>query len=296
MKSLLTRLRNKLLAPVENALCQMSLRLSSMDTGIQMVLKNQYKMLSIDDLPKYSFDEVGFRVYSQNSEDGILLFIFSLIGITNKRCLEICAGNGIQNNTANLIINHGWYGLLFEGNLKLVEEGKQFYKNHPATFSFPPQFVHAWITKTNINNLIFDNGMEGEIDLLSLDVDGVDYWLWDALHIVSPRVVVAEIQCIWENEKSVTVPYADEFETHLINGFGIYSGASLLAFVKLARKKGYRLIGVEKYGFNAFFMRNDVGIDLFPEKDVSACVNLPFVQWARKEFLPLVKDMDWQEV
>ncbi|MEP7170053.1 MAG: hypothetical protein ABI855_11835, partial [Bacteroidota bacterium] len=96
--------------------------------------------------------------------------------------------------------------------------------------------------------------------------------------------------------KSVTVPYSDEFKTQFVNGFGIYSGASLPAFIKLAKKKGYRLIGVEKYGFNAFFMRNDVGHDIFPEENILNCVDLPFVKWAKEKFLPMVKDLFWEEV
>jgi len=247
-------------------------------------------------LKKFSFDEISFRKYSQNSEDGILLFIFSVIGTTDKICVEICASDGIQCNTANLIINHGWNGLLFDGDRDLINKGQKFYSTHPDTFTYPPRLVQAWITKDNINNLISENGVNGSIDLLSIDIDGVDYWVWDAINAISPRVVVAEVQCIWGAERSVTVPYKDDFRAEYINGFGVYSGASLPAFIKLANKKGYRLIGVERYGFNAFFMRDDVGNDVFPEVDVLECVNIPFVKWAQKELLPQVKDKLWQEV
>jgi hypothetical protein len=59
-----------------------------------------------------------------------------------------------------------------------------------------------------VDSLITANGIKGEIDLLSLDIDGVDYWIWNAIEAISPRVVVAEIQAIWGTEASVTVPYA----------------------------------------------------------------------------------------
>ena len=94
--------------------------------------------------------DVGFRVFSQNDEDGILLFIFSLISAKNRRSVEICAGDGIECNTANLIVNHGWTGLLFDGDLRNVLRGRRFYSRCPDTRIFPPGFVHAWIEAENV--------------------------------------------------------------------------------------------------------------------------------------------------
>lgn len=295
---ILQKIRRKLFYQIENSLKRIERKVERHDSEqvSQLILKNQYKALSFDEAKKYSFSDVGFRRYSQNFEDGILLFIFSLIGTQNKICVEICAGDGIQCNTANLIINHGWNGFLFDGNADLINRGKKFYAAHPDTFTYPPKLVHAWITKENINELIRSNGIGGNIDLLSLDLDGIDYWIWEAINVISPRVVVAEVQCIWGTDSSVTVPYKDDFRAEYIDGFGVYSGASLPAFVKLGRIKGYRLIGVERYGFNAFFMRNDIGQDVFAEVDVMDCVNLPFVQWAKAELLPRVKDKHWLQV
>jgi len=261
----------------------------------QLVLINQYKEMHSRGF-KFSFSDIGFRKYSQNAEDGILLYIFSIIGTSNKTCVEICGGNGIQNNTANLIINHGWNGLLFDGSKANIETAKNFYSRNPDTFSFPPKIVHAWITKSNINKLIEDAGVTGEVDLLSIDIDGNDYWLWEAITVIKPRVFVAEIQCVWGSEAAVTIPYKDDFKTQYIQGYGVYCGASLPAFVKLSKQKGYRLIGVEKYGFNAFFMRDDIGTDSFPELTSEECLNVPFTNWAHKELLPLVKDMPWEQV
>ncbi|RZK39378.1 MAG: hypothetical protein EOO90_19020 [Pedobacter sp.] len=262
----------------------------------QLLLKNQYFQINKDNIDKYSFENVGFRKYSQNSEDGILLFIFSVIGTTNKNVVEICASDGIQCNAANLIINHGWHGLLFDGDKENVKKGNDFYKTHPDTFTLPPKIIHAWITKDNINKLLKENNASGEIDLLSLDMDGVDYWIWKSITMINPRVVVAEVQCIFGKEYSVTVPYADDFKTEFVNGFGVYSGASILAFIKLAKKKGYRLVGFEKYGFNAFFIRDDVSKDYFPEISIDKYEEIPFVKWAKSEFLDLIKNKEWVKV
>lgn len=126
----------------------------------------------------------------QNGEEGILLYIFSLIGTTNKKVVEISAGDRTECNAANLIINHGWYGLLIDGNKKLIERGIKFYSKCKDTASCPPFLKHAWITKENVNEIIKQEGFEGEIDLFSLDLDGIDYWLLKELSVVNHRVIV----------------------------------------------------------------------------------------------------------
>jgi hypothetical protein len=265
------------------------------DRGTQLMLAFKYRELASQGI-RCSFDDVEFRNYSQNGEDGILWYVFSVIGTTTKTCVEMCAGSGQECNTSNLIINHGWTGLLFDGDERRVLRGKEFFGSHPDTFIFPPRFIHSWITAENADALISDNGYRGDIDLLSLDLDGVDYWIWDAIKTVSPRVVIAEVQAIWGSEKSVTVPYSPDFHAEFFKGFGIYSGASLPAFVKLAQKKGYRLIGCQRYGFNAIFLRNDVGRSVFPEVSASECFHHPFAKWAYAELRPMVAHKEWVEV
>jgi hypothetical protein len=262
----------------------------------QLILANQYRELKARGGPLPELHDVEFRGFSQNGEDGILLYLFSLLGMGDRRCVEICAGTGIQCNTANLIINHGWQGLLVEGDASLVEQGRFFYERHGDTFSYPPRFIHAWVTRENVNAILEEHGFEGPIDLLSLDLDGVDYWIWDAIEVVRPRVVIAEIQCHWGADRSVTVPYAPDFKAQFIDGMGIYAGASLPAFAKLARRKGYRLIGVQRLGYNAVFVSNGVGEEILPEVEPESCVDLPFVDWARRTLLPKVRGLRWVEV
>ena len=101
-----------------------------------------------------SFEDTEFRAFSQNGEDGILLYVFSLIGMGGRRCVEICAGDGIECNTANLIVNHGWNGLLFDGDKRLIERGRAYYARLGGYVLLPPRLVNAWITRDNINELI----------------------------------------------------------------------------------------------------------------------------------------------
>ncbi|GMV54399.1 MAG: hypothetical protein AMXMBFR6_02040 [Betaproteobacteria bacterium] len=236
--------------------------------------------------------EVGFRKYSQFEEDGILLYLFSLIKPINRTCVEICAGNGRECNTANLIINHGWWGHLFDGNDSNVSAGNEFFARNRDTFIHPPRFTKAWVTAENVNELIVQSGARGPIDLLSLDIDGMDYWVWQAIAVIDPQVVVCETHNPIPPDRALTVPYDPEFVCASEN----YRGASLAAMCKLGREKGYRLIGTHRFGFNAFFVRDGVADNYFSEVTPASCVADPFSELARRERWPQVKDANWQEV
>jgi len=302
-----------------------------LDRQMQILLIHNFRsaMRCGDNLPDFS--EIEFSSYSQNGEDGIILLIFSVIGAKSKRVVEICAGDGIECNAANLIINHGWSGLLFDGNADLIKQGKLFFEKPTGAHRLrrlPPTLVHAWITTENVNNLISENGFSDEIDLLSLDMDGVDYWIWKAIKCVSPRVVVLEYNNRWKANQSFTVPDESMFvgTGASVEGEG-YFGASLLAFQKLGKEKGYRLIGANsiiavfsrmrgnrilerltvqdcntphscdyRYNTNAFFMKNDVGLDIFPEVTVESCLSSDYAVYQHQSKYPLIKDKPIVEI
>jgi hypothetical protein len=298
LKRLLVRILEIIyrLSPASERIARIEQSLNRSGNGMQVLLSLHYKELLRQGAALPKFDDVEFRAFSQNGEDGILLYLFSLIATTNKRAVEICAGDGIQCNTANLIVNHGWNALLIDGDEGNVNCGGAFYKQCPDTMVWPPKFIHAWITAENVNSLVSDNGFTGDIDLLSLDMDGVDYWIWDALTVIKPRVVVLEYNNIWGPDVSVTVPYNPEFRTEY-NQWGCdYSGASLAAFVKLGRKKGYRLVGCQRYGFNAFFVRSDINPEIFPEVPASSCFGHPFAQFSMSNRLSTVIDREWVKI
>ena len=202
---------------------------------------------------------MAFRSYSQNQEDGILLYLFAVIGTTNRVAVEICAGDGIECNTANLVINHGWTALLVDGDENRVARGREFYARRRETRVWPPTFVHSWVTAENVNDLLGGARVHRRDRLAQprsrrgrlVDLAGHD--------AIEPRVVVVEYQDIWGPERAVTVPYDADFRAEFRGRAPDYAGASLAAFVKLGKEKGYRLVGCEPLGFNAFFVRNDVG-------------------------------------
>jgi len=148
-----------------------------------------------------------------------------------------------------------------------------------------------------VNELFEKHGFSGEIDLLSLDMDGVDYWILEAL-TVQPRVIVLEYNTILGPDRSVTVPYSDDFYAYQDTPPGVtptYLGASLTAFVKLARKKGYRLVGCNHYGFNAFFIRQGLAEEEIPEVAVADCFPNKNLAECEARFRAIA-DRPWVEV
>lgn len=266
----------------------------------QTQLRLHYQFLRDQKMKLPEFRDTGFRVFSENDEDGLLLYIFSLIGTTNKQCLDVAYAGPQGANTTNLICNWGWNGLLIESNAQGVETSNRFFAQHKDTYIYPPTVIQAWVTAENINELCERNGLTGEIDFLSLDMDGVDYWILKSLHIVKPRVLIVEYQDIWGPDRAVTVPYKPDFvapQARVSAGAPVdYCGASLAAFVKLGKEKGYRLVGTNKYGYNAIFLKTGVGENWLPEIDVHSCFSHPKVKWGMKERLPNVKDMPWIDV
>jgi hypothetical protein len=246
------------------------------DQVSQLQLKFHYQQLVQQGMRLPGFAEVQFRLYSQSGEDGLLLYVFAVIGTTNRKCVEICAGEGIECNTANLIINHGWTGLLVDGDEAKLQRGRKFYLQQcQDTRIWPPYLVHHWVTRDNVNDILRKHSFSGEIDLLSLDLDGNDYWIWQAIDAIDPRVVIVEYQNAWGPDACITQRYQEDFnfmDVKVEPGLP-RSGASLGAFVSLARTKGYRLVGCNRLCFNAVFIKRGIGEEHFPEITASECFN-----------------------
>ncbi len=245
------------------------------------------------------FEQVGFNVFSSTYEDGILLYLFSLIGTTNKKCVDIGAGAIKGNDVANLIINHGFIGLLIDGNPKNIQILKAYFLNHPETKRNPPLLLSTMVTAENVNNILSENGYSGKIDLLAIDIDGIDYWVWNVIDVVDPRVVVVEYQDILGPDRSWSVPYKPDFSVRDYpqnEQSNNYCGASLCAFVKIGKRKGYRLVGCNKGGWNAFFVKEGECAKYLPEVSVESCFKYDCNRYGIEKRFPLVNDMEWQEV
>jgi hypothetical protein len=265
-------------------------QLASITRTTQLLLQGHYQRLQAEGKPMPSLADVPFRCQSQNGEDGIIHYVFSVVGGGPRNAVEICAGLGIECNSANLVINQGWDALLFDGNEDYIARGKEFYRTCLETSVRPPMLVQAWVTAENVDALIAERGYRGEIGLLSIDLDGMDYWIWDAIRGISPRLVLVEFNPVWGPDLSVSVPYDPDFKIDS-SKTPYYCSASLAAYCKLAKEKGYRLIGVQRFGFNAFFLRNDLGQDVFPAVSPAECFRTtPALQGWGPHWIPSVAE------
>jgi len=222
------------------------------------LLQQKYESVAESQAHKLEINKFEVKVFSQNGEDGILLYIFSKIGATNRYFVEFGCGDGIECNTANLSINFGWHGLLMDCDDRNVAIAKHYYQDRLGTRSPDVQVIKVQVTKENINKVLSDNLSVGEnIDLLSIDIDGNDFWVWKAITAINPRVVVIEYNASMGYDKSLTVKYDPNFDRVKKHPSGFYHGASLAALTKLAKSKGYILVGCDSTGINAFFVRKD---------------------------------------
>lgn len=204
--------------------------------------------------PKYSnplrLEPYGYKVSSQNDEDGILYEIFRRIGIKKHSFVEFGVGNGLENNSLYLL-KQGWLGLWIEGSAQNIQYIRDKFSKTLVAGQL--SLIEAFVTRDNINSLI-QSVFSDEIDLLSIDIDGNDYYIWEAINVISPRVV-----CIEYNSKFVPpIKWAIEYNPEHIWDGSDYQGASLAALVELSVQKGYQLVGCNLNGVNAFFVRNDI--------------------------------------
>jgi len=198
----------------------------------------------------------GFRGYSQHDEDGMIQEIFNRVGVTNRTFIEFGVGDGTENNTTYLMLS-GWRGLWMDGS----DANAAAIRGRFATFIQDGQlsFVQAFVDRDSINSTIEKAGPSGEIDLVSIDIDGNDYWVWEVMSIVKPRVLVIEYNALFRPPVSVVAEYNRNFAW---DGTSYY-GASLQALEGLGSRKGYALVGCSLSGINAFFVRQDLAGDKF---------------------------------
>ena len=216
--------------------------------------------------------EVGFRVFSQHEEDGILLYLFALLGMDNPTFVDVGSNDGVNSNCANLLVHFNWRGLFLDADAAAIARGRRFYRRHPDPWSYKPTFRRAFVTAENINDLVTEAGFAGEIGLLSVDLDGNDYWVWRALEAATPRVVVVEAHLEF-GLRNVVVPYDPDYAPP--GAHPLYHGASPVALAALGKAKGYRLVGANHLGHNLFFVREDVCPDNLPEVSVESTLKHP---------------------
>lgn len=197
-----------------------------------------------------------FRRYSQYGEDGVISEIFRRIGVAAGYCVEFGIETGEECNTRLLLTEGGWRGLLLDGSNLFVQQAKSLYSSHPGV-----RVAQAFVTADNIRHLLRDHDTPRQFDLLSVDIDGNDYWvLASLLTEYHPRVIVVEYNARWVPPMEWVMPY---HPAHVWDGSVVF-GASLAAFAALLGRRGYTLVHCNFAGNNAFFVADDELHDRFP--------------------------------
>lgn len=194
----------------------------------------------------------SYKVFSQNQEDGMIAEVFRRIGTTSRRFIEFGVEDGLECNSAFLLLQ-GWQGAWIEGSAASAAKARAAFAGYPV------EVVGRMITVENADSMITELARGQPLDLLSIDVDSIDYWLWRAITTVKPRLVVIEYNATWP-------PFVRKTIAHdpALRGVGDnYFGASLGALEALGREKGYALVGCTLAGVNAFFVREDLVGDHF---------------------------------
>ncbi len=198
-------------------------------------------------------------VCSQNGEDGVIAEILARIGVSARWFVEFGIEDGSQGNCVTLARDHGWAGLFIEcddDNYAILADR---WRDRPDV-----RTLHAAVTPETVNSLFAGAGVPAEPDLLSIDVDGNDYWIWAALEGYRPRILVIEYNASLDPAATVAMPPDDD---HSWDGTD-YFGASVGALRVLASRRGYRLVHTDSVGVNAFFVRQDLAAPFLPEESV----------------------------
>lgn len=249
MKRYIRSFADRFLAPVTSRLDTLQQEIESTRLLVaQQMLAGRHRA-SVERI-----SEAEFRVFSQFGEDGIIQHLISRVPIANEFFVEFGVEDYREANTRFLLANDGWRGLVMDASRDHVER----IRRSREAWAHDLRIACAFVTRENVNDLLRENGVVGDIGLLSIDVDGNDYWIWQAIEVVSPRIVVVEYNSVFGSGHAVTIPYDPAFDRSAAHPSHLYFGASLKALAMLAEEKGYVLAGSTSAGINAFFVRADV--------------------------------------
>lgn len=237
-----------LLYGLHTKLDQQERRLHLVQEALGRVENRQVSNIQSENLNDYEF-----RVFSQWGEDGIIQHLIRNLDIPRKQFVEFGVQDYRECNTRFLLVNNNWSGLVMDDSAANILRIKKDF----IYWAYDLTPVQAFVTRDNINQLLRENGVTGEIGLLSIDIDGNDFWIWRAIDVINPVIVVIEYNHRFGHQAAVTIPYEEKFDRYKTGHAPFYFGASLQALCWLAKRKGYAFVGCSSNGVNAFFVRRD---------------------------------------
>ena len=199
-----------------------------------------------------NLSEVEFQVYSQWGEDGIIDWLINKFRNIPKNFLEIGTEDYKESNTRFLLTNKNWDGFLIEGDkiaVKNIKSQRVYWKHNL-------KIKNEYVNKENINTVIKNLKVPKKLGLLSLDIDGIDYWVLKELSQINPTIIICEFNSLFGIKNSITVPYKKNFNRSKEHYSYLYYGASIQAFINILKKKKYYFLGTNSAGNNAFFIQN----------------------------------------
>jgi hypothetical protein len=200
-----------------------------------------------------SLAEAEFQVYSQWGEDGILQYLLARVAPRSRSFVEFGVQSYTESNTRFLLVHDNWSGLVIDSSQEFID----FIRGDAISWRHDLTALCAFITRDNINDLIAQRFAGEDLGLLSVDIDGNDYWVWQAVNRVKPEIVVCEYNSVFGPKLAVSVPYSADFYRTQAHHSNLYFGASLAALCRLGEEKGYAFVGSNSAGNNAFFVRRD---------------------------------------
>ena len=206
------------------------------------------------DVPVGALAEAEFKVSSQWGEDGIIEHLLRHVPVVNPTFIEFGVQDYVESNTRFLLEHRNWSGLVLDGsddNIAKIKRDSIYWRHNLKAEA-------AFVTRDNINDIIRNQGLSGDVGLLSIDIDGNDYWVWEAIKVISPRIVIVEYNALFGAAAAVSVPYKSNFDRTRAHSSNLYWGCSLGALELLAARLGYVLVGCNSNGNNSFYVRADV--------------------------------------
>ncbi|CAN5555494.1 hypothetical protein BH09GEM1_BH09GEM1_23550 [soil metagenome] len=214
--------------------------------------------------PAMPLSDCEFRVFSQWGEDGIIQKLISVVPVANRTFIEFGVEDFAEANCRFLLMNNNWSGFVLDANATWVT--KLLSADWLPRYELEARCT--FLTRENINEVLLGSGFARDLGILSVDVDGIDYWLLEAIESYTPRILIVEYNAVFGGERCIAVPYDPILSRRAKHYSELYFGASLGALAYLAKSKGCSLVGVDSAGVNAFFVRTDLLGDQLKEMAV----------------------------
>jgi len=194
-----------------------------------------------------------FKVFSQWGEDGIIQYLSKAIEMRHKTFIEFGVESFMEANCRYLLMKDNWSGYVIDASSLNIANLKKSY----FYWKYQIEAVNAFVTKDNINDLLAKSCFDEDLGILSIDIDGNDYFILEAINTVRPRILICEYNAVF-GARRISVPYDPNFCRTRKHYSNLYWGASLSAITFLANRKGYSLVGTNSSACNAFFVRDDL--------------------------------------